>query len=373
MKDFMKKLAANPAVQKAAVGLIIAVMTFLATYFGSSRPVQVVEVEKKTPLVWPTDEPRTVGAQGWIEDKDSVAQVVAGLAVKSFAGTEAGGVDEATLPDHIYSWQYWEKVTGAPIPNKDQGGVGDCTGFGNATAIETTMVMSIAHGKREGFKPICEEALYAGARIQIGRGQIRGDGAVGAWVAKYVNQWGITPREQIGTVDLTHYSEARARDWGRTGAPGAVLTAAKDHPVRDITQVLNWVECKKALASGYGVSLCSNQGFSMNRNANGVCQPKGQWAHCMAIIGYHTEAGKEYGFIMNSWGPKAFTGPTGWGNAPTGGFWAEASVIDRMLRQNDSWTFSDVRGFPAKKITDWPVRVTPKKQPAVGPLVAVAL
>lgn len=369
MRQFIADAIANKAVQQAAIGFVVALLTFIATYFGARPSPVVVEVEKKVPVNWPTE---TIGAQGWIEDKDAVAQVVAGLAVKSFGTTEAGLVAEDQLPDHVYTWQHWPKVTGGEIPNKNQGSVGDCTGFGTATAIETTMVGAIANGKPERFKRVCEEALYAGARVQIGHNQIRGDGAVGAWVARYVQQWGITPREPVAGIDLTLYSEARARDWGRTGAPGGVLIDAKEHPVRDITQVLNWGEAKRALASHYGVAVCSNQGFTMTRDSSGVCRPSGQWAHCMALIGYHVEGGREYGFIMNSWGPTAFSGPTGWGNAPAGGFWAESGVIDRMLKQNDSWTFSDVKGFP-RKVIDWPVRAKPKQPAFVGPLFATAL
>lgn len=84
--------------------------------------------------------------------------------------------------------------------------------------------------------------------------------------------------------------------------------------------------------------------------------------NCMALDGYHTdERGKEYGHIVNSWGTSWISGPVGWGSPGGDGFWAEASVIDRMLRQGDSWAFSGVTGFPARKPLDWNVMAEPKR------------
>jgi hypothetical protein len=135
--------------------------------------------------------------------------------------------------------------------------------------------------------------------------------------------------------------------------PAALQTVAKQTPVKTITQVLSWDMAKKSLASGYAISVCSNQGFTMRRDAKGVCYPSGSWPHCMCLDGYYVdEDGKEYGHIENSWGADAMTGPVGWGAPSTAGFWAQSKVVDRMLKAGDSWAFSAVTGFPARKI-DW--------------------
>ena len=186
--------------------------------------------------------------------------------------------------------------------------------------------------------------------MEIGGGRISGDGSVGAWAAEFVKRWGVVNRGVHGSYDLTGYSESRCREFGQNGVPADLETVAKAHPVKNITQVTNWAEAKKALASGYGIAICSNQGFSMRRDAKGICRPSGSWAHCMALDGYFIENGNEYGHIENSWGADAHTGPVGWGEPNTGGFWADAEVIGRMLRQDDSWAFSAVDGFPARKI-----------------------
>jgi hypothetical protein len=120
--------------------------------------------------------------------------------------------------------------------------------------------------------------------------------------------------------------------------------------VRAITLIKTWEQAKQALASGYGIAICSTIGFTMTRDAEGFAAPAGKWAHCMALLGYQTDK-REGGWICNSWGPDAHTGPVGTGNPPPCGFWADAAVVDRMLRQADSWAFSAVEGFPARRIT----------------------
>ena len=89
----------------------------------------------------------------------------------------------------------------------------------------------------------------------------------------------------------------------------------------------------------------------MRRDSEGFCAPRGVWNHCMALVGYR-RTGRAGGFLLNSWGGQAHTGPLGEGNPSPAGFWAEATVIDRMLRQGDSWAFSRVRGFPRRQL-EW--------------------
>ena len=62
--------------------------------------------------------------------------------------------------------------------------------------------------------------------------------------------------------------------------------------------------------------------------------------------------GEEFGHLVNSWGPDAHTGPVGWGEPGTEGFWADAGAVAGMLAAGDSWAFSHLQGFPAQKI-DW--------------------
>jgi hypothetical protein len=79
----------------------------------------------------------------------------------------------------------------------------------------------------------------------------------------------------------------------------------------------------------------------------------------MAIIG--VKKGSRPGFfIQNSWGSDWIRGPRVPADAPAGGFWADESVVDRMLRQGDSWAFSDAVGFPAREL-DFFIKAEPRR------------
>lgn len=295
-------------------------------------------------------------AMGWDERPQEVERIVQALPFPVFGDTEAGKADDP-LPDKVYLWQVFKKLDARGPPTKNQGQVGSCVSFGTNNAITRTMAFEIAVlNKNFEFKDIVEEVTYAGSRVEIGGGRIQGDGSVGAWAAQFVQKYGVIARGVHGAHDLSAYSESRARSWGKSGVPAELETVAREHPVQTITQVKSWAEAKRAVANGYGIAICSNQGFTMQRDSRGVARASGSWAHCMCLDGYHLEGGSEFGHIENSWGANAHTGPVGWGEPSTAGFWADSATIDRMLRANDSWAFSAVKGFPARKL-DWFVRL----------------
>lgn len=340
-----------------AAGVVIGWLLYAATGEKPDTQIQIAP-----PVVVRDAGPPGDGfATGWVADPDEVAAVVATLPVKVFADTPAGKVEE--IPRNVYGWKAYEKLFARPPPVKDQGQVGSCVSFGTNTAIERTLAAEIVgrRGTSAEWTRYAEEATYGGSRVEIGGGRIRGDGSVGAWAAQFVTRWGVVPRKKYDTADLSAYSESRARDWGRGGVPAEFETVAREFPVESTVQVKSWDEAKTAIAQGYFIAVCSNQGFARQRDANGVARASGSWAHCMALDGYHTDdRGREYGHIVNSWGDRYHTGPVGWGDPGPDGFWAEASVIDRMLRQGDSWAFSGVHGFPAKDPWDWFLKADPQ-------------
>lgn len=287
--------------------------------------------------------------QGWIEDHDAVDQVQRGQVFKSFSDTEAGKI---VLGDEdAFLWKSWEKVLGKLPDPRNQRQVGSCVGFGFTSAASCLLAVQIANGNPQEYHDLVEEITYAGSRVEVGGGRIRGDGSVGAWAARFVRDWGVLPRKVIGNYDLRIYSEARCREWGRAGVPDDLEPLAKLQPVKEVVLVRNAEEARKSLQQGYPIAVCSNQGFSQQRDAQGFARGSGSWAHCMCIIGY--QGGNRRGFfVWNSWGATYSRGPLGKGNPPEGGFWAEWDVVDRMLRQGDSWALSDVQGFPSRKL-DW--------------------
>lgn len=308
----------------------------------------------------PIFQPTEAMTHGWEKDDEAVKAVQAEIAFKVFSDTPAGKSDDP-LPESVYLWQSYVKLFARGPPSKNQADVGSCVSFGTNNAIERTLATQIVFkgGDADEFKHIVEEVTYGGSRVEIGGGRIRGDGSVGAWAAQFVQKWGIVARAKHGSYDLSEYSVATCRKFGQSGVPDDLEAIAKERPVKDLTLVKTWDSAKKSLASGYAIAICSNQGFSMQRDANGICRASGSWAHCMCLDGYTKINGKEYGHITNSWGASAHTGPVGPGEPPPCGFWADSTTIARMLSQGDSWAFSGVKGFPSRKL-DWFVRAEPK-------------
>lgn len=297
---------------------------------------------------------------GWVPNPDAVARVTRGLPEQRFQDTPA--YRETGDPGDVFLWEACRKVTGDLLPARDQKSVGSCVSFGTASAIEHLMCVQIALGQAEEFKPLAQEVIYGGSRVQVGKGRIRGDGSVGAWAAQFVRDYGVIARGKHGSYDLSAYSESLCRQFGNQGCPRDLEPLAKEHPVKAITLVKSVDEAKKALANGYPIAVCSNQGFSQSRDADGFARAQGSWAHCMAIVGYQ-QAPKAGFFILNSWGNRYHQGPVGRGNPSPAGFWAEESVVGRMLSAGDSWAFSSLKGFPSQRI-DWFAMPGPPGRPA---------
>lgn len=295
-------------------------------------------------------EPDFSELQGWYNDPEAVQAVANAQPFPTFGATPA--YDIPTLPKQAFLWNAAKKVLGTLLPPRNQGAIGSCVAHGTNRAILYSLLSEIASGSPEKYAPIAEEVTYGGSRVEIGGGRLRGDGSVGAWAAEFVRQFGVVARSKYGKYDLSVYSEDTCRSFGNTGVPTELESIAKTHPVKTITKITTWDEAKRALAQGYGISVCSNQGFSRQRNQNGVAAPQGSWAHCMCLAGYITlDDGTEYGRIDNSWGPNYFSGPVGWGEPGPEGFWAQSKIIHKMLQYGDSWAFSCVEGFPLR--LDW--------------------
>jgi hypothetical protein len=297
--------------------------------------------------------------QGWVNDPDEVQAVEATLpeGERRFRDTPAG---KARLgpDDDVFLWDACRKVTGDLLPPRNQGGVGSCVAFGTVAAVEHLLCVQIARDGGAEFRPLAQEVIYGGSRVEVGGGRVRGDGSVGAWAAQFVKGWGVIPRGVHQGYDLSTYNEARCRQYGQTGVPDPLEPLAKESPVKGVAKVTTGTEAVQALRQGYPLIVCSDQGFAMQRDADGFARPSGQWMHCMAIVGYQAAPRKGY-FILNSWGATAHTGPVGKGNPSPAGFWADARTVERMLSQGDSWAFSDAKGFPQRAL-DWSRLPAPK-------------
>jgi hypothetical protein len=320
-------------------GLLAAAAAATAcAYFatGTQRPL--------TPEGPPGESPRYFG---WVDDPDAVRLCLEEMNCIAFRET-AAFTARRDGPENVYLWETARNVTGDLLPARNQGSVGSCVAFATASAIEHLSCAQIEDGEEAIYRDLVQEIIYGGSRVEVGGGRIRGDGSIGAWAAKWVRDFGVVPRGIHGKHDLRIYDEPRCRDFGRRGVPDDLEPVAKEHPVRDVANVRSWEECRAAIQSGYPVLVCSSQGFTMERDTDGFCNPRGRWYHAMAVIGVRGGS-RPGGFLLNSWGPEAHRGPRYPGDAPICGFWADAEVLDRMLAQGDSWAFSRFVGFPARE------------------------
>ena len=254
-------------------------------------------------------------------------------------------------------YKYVEKLIGGPLKPRTQE-IGDCTSFGTATPVDCVKATEIViHGDfEEWVAPTATEDIYGGSRVLIGRGQLgSGDGSIGAWVAQYVQKYGTLLKQKYGQYDLSVYSGNRASNWGYNGVPKELLEIAKLHPIKTISRIDTVEQARDALANGYAINVCSNWGFSSTRDRDGFAAPQGSWAHSMGIIAVDDASVGIYGgrqrpgaLIMNSWGlwnsgPKRL-------DQPDGSFWVDYEVLEQMLREGDSWAFSDYVGFQPKEL-----------------------
>lgn len=304
---------------------------------------------------------------GWHRDEAAIAENLDPAKTLHFSATPAGRAVMAADTD-VFLWRAVRKANGKDpadswYPNINQGRVGDCVGAGSKHATDCLEGVQIASGGNFAWKPVSLEVIYAGSRVEVGGGRLGwGDGSVGAWAAKWLQNWGFVPMEKVGNYDLSSYSESRARQWGRSGVPDDLEPIAREHPIKGIALVRSFADVDRAIRQGYPCIVCSDQGFSMTRDGDGFCSPSGSWAHCMAILGVRGGA-RPGAFILNSWGNSAHTGPTFPADAPVAGFWADARTVDRMTAQGDSWAFSDAVGFPGRKLPDnWFIRAKPRRQ-----------
>ncbi len=345
-----------------AVGgvLVVGAMVVAAGVVAVLVPVGT---DRSAPRVGPVDPGGGAGAGsgppeparqcGWVADPAAVQRVVREHGLAEFRDTPpfraaqrqiARGEGEDASAEPALLWEAARRVTGDVLPTRDQGTVGSCVAVATASAIEHVQCVQIDGGEPAAYREVASEVIYGGSRVQVGGGRLRGDGSIGAWAAVWVRDYGVMARGVYGRYDLRRYSETLCRELGRRGVPPELQAIAREHRVLEVARVRSWAEAQVAVRHGYPVLVCSDQGFRLERDVEGFCSPWGTWYHAMALIG--VQGGRRPGgFLLNSWGASAHSGPRVPPDAPPGGFWVDARVLDRMLRQGDSWAFGQFQGF----------------------------
>lgn len=289
---------------------------------------------------------------GWVDSPKDVDNIMSKLPFPVFSdvwtplkGTGIGKI--IVLTDII------EKVAGS-FKSRYQGTT-DCVAEASGLAVDIAKAVDIWVNKEfeEWISITSSEEIYGGSRNIIGQGRLgNSGGSIGAWASKWLTDYGALPRGKYGNIDTTVYSKDRANKWGnpKFGVPSELIPYIKLHPLQITSQVSSYEQARDLIANGYPITVCSNLGFSNQRDKNGVSKPSGSWAHCMCIIGVWDDGNIQRLCIMNSWGENWNGGPRTH-NQPDGSFWVEADIVEKyMFSQNDSWAFSGYTGFEPKEL-----------------------
>ncbi len=357
-----------------------ALMTLIPIILGAIGGTQfttpkTVEVERKieVPVPVPQLDEFEPSRMGWLRDDETIRANLDPAKTLHFVTTPAG---RAALGDEdVFLYRVVRSVNSRGsdwYPNVNQQSVGCCVGCGFKHGCDVVQATAIAAGAGFEWKAAAVEAIYAGSRVEVGRGQIRGDGSMGAWASEWLkSRGGLIPMEKLGKYDLTTFSPARARQWGTSGVPDELEADAKKHAVKGAALVTTSTDVKRSLMQGYPVAVCSTVGFNNRdgsvgtRDAQGFIGPRGTWPHCMCFIGWRNGS-RPGALCLNSWGDQAHGGPVWPEDAPLAAFWVDASVVDRMVSQGDSFALADVAGFPART-PDWFIHAEPKREVVARP------
>ena len=288
----------------------------------------------------------TYNIDGWIDLPDEVDAVESEVGVFGSAASFLTGTGKGK----IYCFHDSYLKIGMEFPVLNQGSIGTCVAFGTGGATDGLKASEISDGQREKFVAItATEPIYYGARITVGGGRIRGDGAVVANAVKYITEWGTIARGKYDGVDLTEYSVDRAREWGNgKGFPKNIELIQKDHLIRQFTRVKSWEEARDSVANKCPVIFGSGYGFSSETDDEGFCKQNTSWNHCMWLCGIDDNSKRNGGLIANSWGRNWLKIRKRKLNQPDGTFWADAEIIDKIMRNGDCWSISDFSGYKNK-------------------------
>ncbi|MBV8221990.1 MAG: hypothetical protein JO293_01355 [Candidatus Eremiobacteraeota bacterium] len=270
---------------------------------------------------------------GWRNDGGH--HVIAATLPTSPAICQGDGTEPSS---NILLYKAWHDVLGH-YPDYPAQQIGDCVSFGHGHANDLLQCIEICFGEPAEYRETDTEFLYGESRKLAGMLGFW-DGSYGAAAVKAMLQVGTVSREMLGS-DGT-YSGQRAKSWGLHGPPTAVEAQAAPYKLGSVAKITTWDELVAALWNGSPVTICSNQGFTLERDSQGFCSPRGTWGHCMFIAGVRFD--RKGALIVQSWGPTLPSGPLDL-DQPSFSFWAERPVIESILAAGDSWALSRAAEF----------------------------
>jgi hypothetical protein len=176
-----------------------------------------------------------VSDYGWVPDPQAVEAVLASLPlpVASDMHWMRGTGEKAVALLHLSV----AKVAGS-FPIRLQT-IGDCVSQGCACAVDVVKCVEIdlLNENEAWVAETATEPIYAGSRVEIGGGKIRGDGSVGAWAAKFVTVFGAIPLQRRAGEAMGPWFQWRARHPraiatsppGQGGYAGQIVRGSQRH------------------------------------------------------------------------------------------------------------------------------------------------
>ncbi len=292
---------------------------------------------------------------GWLNDPEAQARFIETTA-QPFLSEQNSKIKGTGEGKTVLLHKFFEYVTGAPLIPHHQT-CGDCVSqaFGLGVDILTAVRMAWRNKQEVWLAKCATEIIYAGSRVEVGGGRLRGDGSMGVWAASFVRDWGTLLRQPYldGEFDYTNYDGDLARKLGKSGVPDVLERLCRLHPLRTCSIVRSWEECRDAVVNGYSVAMCSDVGFKDEMDEEGFLEESRKpWYHAMLIHGAKDDR-RPGGLVQNSWGSRWITNPVPISRQPAGSFWADADVIDKAMRQGDSIALSGYVGYPRCNVPDY--------------------
>lgn len=229
------------------------------------------------------------------------------------------------------------KVLGATVPAQYQT-IGDCGGRAGSGCLDDLQVILIAAGRRAKFHRASHAWPYYLARREynmLGTDDGVPDGSVPVVLAKY----GALNREECGDTEFAGPASDRlAAAWGAGRISGEdrqkYEQLAADNLIKDYARCASAREVADALASGGAVISSDSSGFTMTRDADGICRRQGTWYHYHDINGVCVVNGRTIYSYKQSWGDTTPGGPRLLdGRFPGHCFGIDEAAMDEMCRR----------------------------------------
>jgi hypothetical protein len=226
---------------------------------------------------------------------------------------------------------------------------GDCVSHSGRNAGDITRAYEIL------VKGDAEEWVARGAtEVIYGLRGHCGQGMSCSRAAEVSTTIGFAIRKQYVGYDLSKYNGSLgARSWCPRNVPKDLLAQIADRKFQTTTIIRTVEEARDALANGYGISICSGQGFTETRDNKGFARAWGSWPHAMTLGACDDRDGNMDFLVLNSWGKWNDGGHPDFGPIPNGSFMVKAEVIAKMIRGGGTFVYSNFDGFPAQKILDY--------------------